>query len=239
MTDSTEDTAETANQFIKAAMVLSLPFFTVIFMNEYKTVEFENSDEFVEKRSRFIGHVKPVKTQQEALSFIHLAKSKYWDATHNVYAYVLRENNICRSSDDGEPSGTAGVPVLDVLLKENLVDVCVVVTRYFGGTLLGAGGLVRAYSHGSKIAVDSGHIITMATCKILSVSVDYSFYDRMNLLLENAGANIIDSEFTDAVKIKFSLKSDLVNILSEKLTEMSNGKYRLEELGEEFAKVNE
>lgn len=239
MTDSTEDTAETANQFIKAAMVLSLPFFTVIFMNEYKTVEFENSDEFVEKRSRFIGHVKPVKTQQEAVSFIHLVKSKYWDATHNVYAYVLRENNICRSSDDGEPSGTAGVPVLDVLLKENLVDVCVVVTRYFGGTLLGAGGLVRAYSHGSKIAVDSGHIITMATCKILSVSVDYSFYDRMNLLLENAGANIIDSEFTDAVKIKFSLKSDLVNILSEKLTEMSNGKYRLEELGEEFAKVNE
>lgn len=208
-------------------------------MNEYKTVEFENSDEFVEKRSRFIGHVKPVKTQQEAVSFIHLVKSKYWDATHNVYAYVLRENNICRSSDDGEPSGTAGVPVLDVLLKENLVDVCVVVTRYFGGTLLGAGGLVRAYSHGSKIAVDSGHIITMATCKILSVSVDYSFYDRMNLLLENAGANIIDSEFTDAVKIKFSLKSDLVNILSEKLTEMSNGKYRLEELGEEFAKVNE
>lgn len=239
MTDSTEDTAETANQFIKAAMVLSLPFFTVIFMNEYKTVEFENSDEFVEKRSRFIGHVKPVKTQQEAVSFIHLVKSKYWDATHNVYAYVLRENNICRSSDDGEPSGTAGVPVLDVLLKENLVDVCVVVTRYFGGTLLGAGGLVRAYSHGSKIAVDSGHIIIMATCKILSVSVDYSFYDRMNLLLENAGANIIDSEFTDAVKIKFSLKSDLVNILSEKLTEMSNGKYRLEELGEEFAKVNE
>lgn len=239
MTDSTEDTAETANQFIKAAMVLSLPFFTVIFMNEYKTVEFENSDEFVEKRSRFIGHVKPVKTQQEAVSFIHSVKSKYWDATHNVYAYVLRENNICRSSDDGEPSGTAGVPVLDVLLKENLVDVCVVVTRYFGGTLLGAGGLVRAYSHGSKIAVDSGHIITMATCKILSVSVDYSFYDRINLLLENAGANIIDSEFTDAVKIKFSLKSDLVNILSEKLTEMSNGKYRLEELGEEFAKVNE
>lgn len=239
MTDSTGDTAETANQFIKAAMVLSLPFFTVIFMNEYKTVEFENSDEFVEKRSRFIGHVKPVKTQQEAVSFINSVKSKYWDATHNVYAYVLRENNICRSSDDGEPSGTAGVPVLDVLLKENLVDVCVVVTRYFGGTLLGAGGLVRAYSHGSKIAVESGHIITMATCKILSVSVDYSFYDRMNLLLENAGTNIMDSEFTDAVKIKFSLKSDRVNRLSEKLTELSNGKYRLEELGEEYAKISE
>ena len=162
-------------------------------MKEYKTVEKEGVDEFVEKKSRFIGHVKPVKTQQEATEFINSLKSKYWDATHNVYAYVLRENNICRSSDDGEPSGTAGVPVLDVLLKEQLVDVCVVVTRYFGGTLLGAGGLVRAYSHGSKIAVESGGIITMAPCKIMTVSVNYSFYDRMNILLADSGANVIES----------------------------------------------
>ena len=133
-------------------------------MKEYKTVEFESKDEFVEKKSRFIGYVKPVKTQEEATNFINSIKSKHWDATHNVSAFVLRENNIQRSSDDGEPSGTAGVPTLDVLLKENLVDVCVVVTRYFGGTLLGAGGLIRAYSHSSKIAVEAGHIITMAPC---------------------------------------------------------------------------
>ena len=152
-------------------------------MKEYKTVEFEGCDEFIEKKSRFIGYVKPVKTVEEATEFIAKIKSKHWDATHNVSAYVLRENNIQRSSDDGEPSGTAGVPVLDVLLKENLVDVCVVVTRYFGGTLLGAGGLIRAYSHGSKIAVESGNIITMAPCKIMSCLVDYSFYDRMNILL--------------------------------------------------------
>ena len=100
-------------------------------MKEYKTVEFESKDEFVEKKSRFIGYVKPVKTQEEATNFINSIKSKHWDATHNVSAFVLRENNIQRSSDDGEPSGTAGVPTLDVLLKENLVDVCVVVTRYF------------------------------------------------------------------------------------------------------------
>ena len=206
-------------------------------MKEYKTVEKEGVDGFVEKKSRFIGHVKPVKTQQEATEFINSLKSKYWDATHNVYAYVLRENNICRSSDDGEPSGTAGVPVLDVLLKEQLVDVCVVVTRYFGGTLLGAGGLVRAYSHGSKIAVESGGIITMAPCKIMTVSVNYSFYDRMNNLLADSGANVIESNFSDVVNIKFSIKADNKDVLADKLTQQSNGKYSLKEIGEEFAKV--
>lgn len=206
-------------------------------MKEYKTVEKEGVDEFIEKKSRFIGHVKPVKTQQEATEFINSLKSKYWDATHNVYAYVLRENNICRSSDDGEPSGTAGVPVLDVLLKEQLVDVCVVVTRYFGGTLLGAGGLVRAYSHGSKIAVESGGIITMAPCKIMTVSVNYSFYDRMNNLLADSGANVIESDFSDVVNIKFSIKADNKDVLADKLTQQSNGKYSLKEIGEEFAKV--
>lgn len=206
-------------------------------MKEYKTVEFESKDEFVEKKSRFIGYVKPVKTQEEATNFINSIKSKHWDATHNVSAFVLRENNIQRSSDDGEPSGTAGVPTLDVLLKENLVDVCVVVTRYFGGTLLGAGGLIRAYSHSSKIAVEAGHIITMAPCKVLSVSVDYSFYDRLNILLSEFNANIENSEFTDNVTVTFSVRENTVPFLKDKLTQLSNGKYILKEIGEKFAKV--
>lgn len=206
-------------------------------MKEYKTVEFEGCDEFIEKKSRFIGYVKPVKTVEEATEFIAKIKSKHWDATHNVSAYVLRENNIQRSSDDGEPSGTAGFPVLDVLLKENLVDVCVVVTRYFGGTLLGAGGLIRAYSHGSKIAVESGNIITMAPCKIMSCLVDYSFYDRMNILLTEFNANIENSDFADKINITFSLKADLVEELNSRLIEISNGKYSLKELGEKFAKI--
>lgn len=206
-------------------------------MKEYKTVEFESKDEFVEKKSRFIGYVKPVKTQEEATNFINSIKSKHWDATHNVSAFVLRENNIQRSSDDGEPSGTAGVPTLDVLLKENLVDVCVVVTRYFGGTLLGAGGLIRAYSHASKIAVEAGHIITMAPCKVLSVSVDYSFYDRLNILLADFNANIENSEFTDNVAVTFSISENTVPLLQDKLTQQSNGKYILKEIGEKFAKV--
>ena len=206
-------------------------------MKEYKTVEFESKNEFVEKKSRFIGYVKPVKTQEEATNFINSIKSKHWDATHNVSAFVLKENNIQRSSDDGEPSGTAGVPTLDVLLKENLVDVCVVVTRYFGGTLLGAGGLIRAYSHASKIAVEAGHIITMAPCKVLSVSVDYSFYDRLNILLADFNANIENSEFTDNVAVTFSIRENTVPLLQDKLTQQSNGKYILKEIGEKFAKV--
>lgn len=206
-------------------------------MKEYKTVEFESKDEFIEKKSRFIGYVKPVKTQQEAADFINSIKAKHWDASHNVSAYVLRENNIQRSSDDGEPSGTAGVPVLDVLLKENLVDVCVVVTRYFGGVLLGAGGLIRAYSHSSKIAVTAGNIITMAPCKILKTEVDYSFYDRLNILLHDFGANIMNSDFADKVTIDFSLKHDLVDSFSSKLTESSLGKYFITETGEKFDKV--
>lgn len=206
-------------------------------MKEYKTVEKESSDEFIEKKSRFIGYVKPVQSSEEAVEFVNSIKSKHWDATHNVYAYVLKENHIQRYSDDGEPSGTAGMPVLDVILKNGLVDVCVVVTRYFGGTLLGAGGLVRAYSHGSKLAVEAGNIITMAPCKIFKVSVDYSFYDRLNNLLNDFGANIENTDFFEKVEITFSLKEQESGALSDKLTDISNGSYTLNEIGEKFAKI--
>ena len=206
-------------------------------MSEYKTVEFEADDYFIEKKSRFIGYAKPVKTQDEAVEIINQIKSKHWDATHNVYAYVLKENNIRRYSDDGEPSGTAGVPVLDVILKEKLVDVCVVATRYFGGTLLGAGGLVRAYSHTSKIAIEAANIITMAECNIMSVKVDYSFYDRMNILLIDFKANIINTDFAENVIITFSVKQDKAQMLFDKLTDVSNGKYNLNFIKTEFAKA--
>lgn len=206
-------------------------------MEEYKTVEFEADDYFIEKKSRFIGYVKPVKTQDETVAFINSIKSKHWDATHNVYAYVLRENNIRRYSDDGEPSGTAGVPVLDVLLKEKLFDVCVVATRYFGGTLLGAGGLVRAYSHTSKIAVEAGHIITMAQCSVMQLAVDYSFYDRALLLLNDYNCNIIDTVYSDSVQICFSLKENLACLLNDKIVDVSNGKYKCEFLYSKFDKA--
>lgn len=206
-------------------------------MQEYKTVEKEASDFFIEKKSKFIGYAKPVKTQEEAVEFISKIKSKHWDATHNVYAYVLRENNIQRYSDDGEPSGTAGVPVLDVMLKESLVDVCVVATRYFGGTLLGAGGLVRAYSHTSKIALEAAGIITMAQCSVMSAEVDYSFYDRLNILLSDFSAVILNTSFSDKVCVEFSVKENIVDLLNEKLIDVSNGKYISKFLRSEFSKT--
>lgn len=206
-------------------------------MQEYKTVEKEASDFFIEKKSKFIGYAKPVKTQEDALEFISKIKSKHWDATHNVYAYVLRENNIQRYSDDGEPSGTAGVPVLDVMLKESLVDVCVVATRYFGGTLLGAGGLVRAYSHTSKIALDAAEIITMAQCSVMSAVVDYSFYDRLNILLSDFSAVILNTSFSDKVCVEFSVKENIVDLLNAKLIDVSNGKYISKFLRNEFSKT--
>ena len=124
---------------------------------QYRTIRAAASAEFVEKRSRFIGYISPVTTQEDAAAFIDSIRSKHWDATHNVPAYIIREGNICRFSDDGEPQGTAGMPALNVLQKEGLTDCVLVVTRYFGGILLGGGGLVRAYSHAAKIAVDAGH----------------------------------------------------------------------------------
>lgn len=206
-------------------------------MQEYKTVEKEASDFFIEKKSKFIGYAKPVKTQEDALEFISEIKSKHWDATHNVYAYVLRENNIQRYIDDGEPSGTAGVPVLDVMLKESLVDVCVVATRYFGGTLLGAGGLVRAYSHTSKIALEAAGIITMAQCSVMSAEVDYFFYDRLNILLSDFSAVILNTSFSDKVCVEFSVKENTVDLLNSKLIDVSNGKYALKFLRSEFSKT--
>ena len=206
-------------------------------MQAYKTIGKQASDEFVEKKSRFIGHICPVTTQQQALDFIQSIKTKYWDATHNVYAYVLREGQIRRYSDDGEPQGTAGIPTLDVLLKEELTDCCVVVTRYFGGTLLGAGGLVRAYSHGCKIAVEAGGIVTMALCTSLEVQCDYNFYGRLPSLIAEAGGTVSDTEFADLVTVRFALRSTEVEAFDDRLFDQSFGKYRCTRLGEQFAPI--
>lgn len=207
-------------------------------MDEYRTIRKASSDEFTEKKSRFIGHICPVTTQEEAQAFIQSLKSKYWDATHNVWAYVLRDGQTRRYSDDGEPQGTAGIPVLDVLLKENVVDCAVVVTRYFGGIMLGAGGLVRAYSHGSKIAVDAGGIVTMSLCDLLTVSTDYNFYGRLSSLIPEMGGIIENTEFTDVVKVDFRIATGLTKILDEKLFDQSLGKYRVTKTGEIFAAID-
>ncbi len=201
---------------------------------EYRTVKQFNCDEYVVKRSRFIGYAKPVTTVEEANEFIAEIKSKHWDATHNVYAYILREGGVKRYSDDGEPQGTAGVPTLDVLEKEGLVDVCVVVTRYFGGILLGGGGLVRAYSHSAKIGVESAGIITMAHCLDLAIECDYTFYGKLGAFLANEETVILDTEFTDNVKVIVRIKSENKHNIDAKLTELSNGKVFSTVISENF-----
>lgn len=201
---------------------------------EYRTVKEFNSDEYIVKRSRFIGYAKPVVSVEEANAFIAEIKAKHWDATHNVSAYILREGGVKRYSDDGEPQGTAGVPCLDVLEKENLVDVCVVVTRYFGGILLGGGGLVRAYSHSAKIGVDSAKIITMAHCLDLAVECDYTFYGKLNDFLSREETVILDTEFTDNVKIIFRIKGENQQNINAKLTELSNGRVVSTVISEKF-----
>lgn len=203
-------------------------------MQQYRTVLHENKDEFIERRSRFIGYVKPVTEEEDAIQYINEIKSKHWDATHNVYAYILRKNNIQRYSDDGEPQGTAGIPVLDVLRKEEVTDCVVVVTRYFGGILLGGGGLVRAYSHGSKIALDAGGIITMRLCVLASVACDYQFYGRLSSLIPEMGGKVTDSVFESDVRVSFLLKKETAGEFEKKLVDYSNGRYHLQILGEKY-----
>ena len=190
---------------------------------DYKTVKIESSDEFTEKRSRFIGYVKPVKTEAEATEFINSIRSNHWDARHNVYAYSLREGNIKRYSDDGEPSGTAGMPVLDVITKNEVYDVCVVVTRYFGGVLLGTGGLVRAYSQGSKIALEAGQVVLMQNCLVCSLTCTYNQYGKISSLIPDNGGVIDDSVFESDVKLSFHIKPDGLPALNKKLADLTSG----------------
>lgn len=201
----------------------------------YKTICEKAEASFVEKKSEFIGYIAPVKTNDEAVEFINSIKAMHRKATHNVYAYVLRQDNITRYSDDGEPQGTAGVPVLEVLLKEGLTDVCVVVTRYFGGILLGGGGLVRAYSHGCKIAVDAARVMDMCTCYELLIKVDYNLYGKINYILPDYEVKLLTTEFTDDVTLKLLVKSEFLKELSNEIIDITNGKVYINKSEEKFA----
>lgn len=204
---------------------------------DYKTVLENASDEFVEKRSRFIGYCKPVKTEQEAIDFINEKRSEHWNATHNVYAYSLREGNIKRYSDDGEPSGTAGVPVLDVIVKNEIFDVVVVVTRYFGGVLLGTGGLVRAYFHGSKIAVEAAKPVIMQNCLVCEARCAYNQYGKVSSLIIGVGAAVDDTVYESDVLVKFHIKPDLLGTLNKKLADATSGEVTVEQKDEQYFAV--
>ena len=203
----------------------------------YLTVRDEANDEFVEKRSRFIGYVKPVNTQDEAIAFINEIKTKHWDAKHNVYAYVLRDGQIRRYSDDGEPQGTAGVPILEVLKAKKLYETAVAVARYFGGINLGGGGLVRAYSHSASIALAAGGIIEMKLFCKCKTSCDYTFYGRLPSLIAEFGGKVVDTVFEADVSVEFLLPIDELDKFKEKLTDLSLGKGSVDIIGEEFGEA--
>lgn len=190
---------------------------------DYKTVQNESNSEFTEKRSRFIGYCKPVTTEQEAVDFINSKRSEHWNATHNVYAYSLREGNIKRYSDDGEPSGTAGMPVLDVITKNEIYDVCIVVTRYFGGVLLGTGGLVRAYSQGAKVALEAGNVVMMQSCLMCQARCSYNQYGKVSSLIMEIGATIDDTVYEADVLIEFHIKPEYLDKLNKQLADATSG----------------
>ena len=200
----------------------------------YTTLGGEGCDEFEERRSLFIGHAKHVESEEEAAEYVKQLKKEYSDATHNCWAYVLKDGIIARYSDDGEPQGTAGMPILDVIRKSGVNDAVVVVTRYFGGILLGAGGLVRAYSHGAKIALDAAKIITYEQYAELSLECSYSDYQKYNVLLPTFAAIIDGTDFADRVTVRFAIKETRVAELCEKISEMSGGKDSVDVVGKRF-----
>ena len=190
---------------------------------KYITVKSPAESSYIEKRSEFIGHISPAETNEDAINFINHIKENNRKARHNVYAYILRDGNISRYSDDGEPQGTAGIPVLEVLRKNNLTDVCCVVTRYFGGILLGGGGLVRAYSHSTALAIEAAEVLKMYKCSELILSLSYGLYGKITYIFSDYEIKQINSDFSDGVKITARVKSELEKPFCNKLTDITFG----------------
>lgn len=200
-------------------------------MKPYLTVLKTCQAELTEKRSRFIATICHCETEEEAAAFIDSMRSKYWDARHNVYAYSLRQGGLCRFSDDGEPHGTAGKPVFDVLCGSGATDVAVVVTRYFGGILLGTGGLVHAYSKTAKDAFEAAEIVEMIPCTLFKTQCDYTDHQKLSRLIEDRGGKIEETVWTDKVTVEYAFKdsdiegflADLTEAFSARLTACRSG----------------
>lgn len=190
-------------------------------------------DEFIEKKSRFIGRVWMAETEEEALSRIQEMKKQHYDATHNCWAYIIRDGAV-RFSDDGEPGGTAGMPMLQVLQREGLYNVVCVVTRYFGGILLGAGGLVRAYTKGAKIAVDAAGKSMKRVWTALYVPCPYSFYERVRLEVAEFGGLIRNTDFGAEVELDILLPQAQAQPFLDRLTDMTSGTVEGMETGQEY-----
>lgn len=203
----------------------------------YKAVYEGGVGEIVEKKSRFIATVQPVDCEEEAAAFIGAMKKKYWDASHNCSAFTIgRNHELTRCSDDGEPSGTAGRPMLDVLLREDIHNAAVVVTRYFGGTLLGTGGLVRAYQKAVQEGIAAAQVIEKQPGRILEINTDYNSLGRIQYLLAQRQITITDSEYTDRVVLRAMIPAAQKEALEKEITEGTSGNAGMTWSGEaEFA----
>lgn len=209
-------------------------------LEEYRTVYEGGQGEIIEKKSRFIATVRPVKTEEEALAFIEEMRKKYWNATHNCFAYVIGERReIMRCSDDGEPGGTAGKPMLDVLLGEELYNTAVVVTRYFGGTLLGTGGLVRAYSKAVQEGLSASRVIEKHHGVLVEIGTDYNGVGKLQYLFAQKEVPILDSQYTENVKLQILVPAKEKEQIKKAVTEATSGRASVTELKELYYAVSE
>ena len=206
-------------------------------MDSYLVPHGYGEAEYIEKKSRFIGRVWRTDTEAQALERLRETREKHRDATHNVYAYIIKENNITRYSDDGEPSGTSGMPTLNVFASEGVQNVCCVVTRYFGGTLLGAGGLVRAYTKTAKLALDAAGIARMDSWRSFLISCDYGFYERAKRILEEYEAVLQNTDYGSDIVIDALVRLDRAEGFEAKIIDASNGRAVCEKGGESFLGV--
>ncbi|MCQ2451062.1 MAG: YigZ family protein [Clostridia bacterium] len=207
-------------------------------MGDYKTIDAISEGFYTEKHSKFYATLYPCKSEEEAAKILTEHRAKYFDARHNVYAYILKDNTA-RFSDDGEPHGTAAKPILDILSHSEIVDAIIIVTRYFGGILLGTGGLVRAYSAAAKEAIDNANAVNMVECDIFSLSLPYSDQNRIMSLLSDMGAAIINTEFAEKVTVKFYLITPKTREFNEKLCEISSGKLSADKIKTEILPIKE
>lgn len=199
-------------------------------MQIYKTIKQYGEGEIVEKKSRFLGKIKKVETEEEALEFIESIKKQYWDARHNCFAYIIgTKGETVRCSDDGEPSGTAGKPMLEVLQNQELRNVVVVVTRYFGGVLLGTGGLVRAYTQATKEALKEAQVATMTPMSVMTVQTDYNAIGKIKYVLAQEETPVLNEEYAADVVVTMAVSQSQKDYMIKKLTEVTNGKAVMEE----------
>lgn len=207
-------------------------------MKCYKTVLKEAYNETIEKKSKFIAHVKPIETEAEAVDFINKIKSKYWDATHNVYAYILEDNSIQRYSDDGEPQGTAGVPTLQAIKSLNLNNVVVVITRYFGGTLLGASGLIRAYGKSAKEGLIEAQIISKKQYLRVEIIIEYTLLGKIQSEVNMQGCFIEGTIYEDNVKMVILVPEEDIEKFKRGLEDVIHDKIVLNILGEKLISID-